>query len=169
MAIPITKYIGTGREKIWQKKGGEKMLGIIVAILYAGICFIGGTSLVVVYAGATNFLFYWYIVTSCIVGLIVGIAILIVLLGGTVVGTESGGVLGGLLGFLVGGAISVLILIVTCISRGLLIGGAYLLHTAYVAGGSFSDFDHTKLIFGGIMLSIGLIMSKFSGSSKASN
>lgn len=133
------------------------MTGLVLALLYAALMhFVGGKEFGFVYENATGFLHTWYIWTSVILGVL---AALIWFLG--VLGVSSR--LGLLAGGIVGGITSVVLAIGFIIHRGALIFGSLLMSQAYVGGA----WDNTKLIWGGILLLIGLITGGSSSSSSS--
>ncbi|MBI4991703.1 MAG: hypothetical protein HZB99_00605 [Candidatus Harrisonbacteria bacterium] len=153
-------------------------MGILLAAIYAGFLYLfRTTNWPEIFLTSTNFLFWWYVVTSALIGLVVGLATLMFAVGGAVtgglVGSESGGgkagaVAGALLGLLGGGALSLLMLVSVAVGRLSLIYGTYLLHNSLlltVSGGA--EWDQTKLMIGGFLLLLGLVMGKGSGSSSS--
>lgn len=144
------------------------MLGVVVAIIYAAIVYLFGApnTPAETFVSAINFLFWWYIITSIILMIIYLLIALIITGTLTCAGGKRGGVWGGILGFLGGGVLSGLIIILGIIARGLLIVGTYLLKNSLVLNPDGSgQWIITKLIIGGLLLVIGLIMNKNSSSS----
>lgn len=144
------------------------MLGLIVAVIY-GLClylFGSPNTFPEIFLGATNLLFWWYVVVYAILGVIAILIALGMIGGGTIVGALSGGILGAILGFITGGALSTLILLAFVIKAGCLIGGAYLLHNAVIITPTgVPAWDTIKLIFGIVLLLIGLTKTRSSRSS----
>ena len=149
------------------------MLGIIIATLIAAwTVFVSKATMVAGFLAAIHFLWIWYWIWTAVVGSIIVVMMLMMI--GTLA-TSGASMsffhsrwLGGLVGLTVGGGLSIFVLVITSVTRALLLVGTYLLMTAGNAGmNSFSEFDSTKLIFGGILLLLGLIMSR--GSSSKSN
>ena len=142
------------------------MFGLFLALLYAGYHYVGGTNLFTIYQLSTSFLYTWYIWTTVVLGIIYGIIALLFLLGGAGLGAEKGGMIGGILGFIGGGVLSVLMLLLVGVSRACLIIGTILLKQALIFG-EVPTWDTTKLIFGAVLLLIGIIMGRSSSSSKS--
>jgi len=151
----------------------KNMLGLIIAFVYAAIVYFivqPPSTLPDAFLDATNFLFWWYIVTSAILGAIMVVIVLGMLGGGLILGLKGWGIAGGLLGFLGGGAISIFVAIVFVIRTGCLIGGVWLLHHSLaIASVGNVEWDMPKLVFGGILLLIGLLMNRSSGHSSSSS
>lgn len=149
------------------------MIGLIIAILYGlAVYFLGEpNTFPEVFLSATNFLFWWYVITSAIFFPIVLLISLGILGGGTILGHEAGGLLGGILGFLGGGALSVFTLIFSLIGIGFKIGGAYLLHHALtISSAGIAEWNVSAVIAGGVLLGTALLMGKsISFSSRSSN
>lgn len=98
------------------------------------------------------------------------------LFGVTIAGTVAGAaipqsgigeVLGGLGGLALSGGLSALAFIVFFARCGLLIGGTYFLMNAGRVGMPFSEFNTRYLVLGGVMLVLGIIMSRSSSSSNS--
>ncbi len=147
------------------------MFGIIIAIVIAVFTiFVSSNTMEVGFISALDFLWVWYWIWTVLQGLIIAFIMLII----TGVLTFSGANIlsskaGAFLGIAAGGALSILFVTKLAIRSILLLGGVYLLMTSGNAEMTFSEFDNTKLIFGAILLLIGLIMSKNSSSSSSSN
>lgn len=149
------------------------MFGIVIAVLVAAwAVFIGNSNMEAGFLSAVGFLWVWYWIWTVVIGLI----FLVVMLGATgaltLAGADSarsrlGGLFGGMLGFAAGGALSILVIGVVMISRALLLGGVYLLMTSGSPQMSFTEFSTNKLIFGTLLLVLGLVMSKSSSSSSS--
>lgn len=145
------------------------MLGIIIATLIATwTVFMSKATMVAGFLAATHFLWIWYWIWTVVIGIYVVILMLVMMGAFTISGAGAmlrSRWLGGLAGLMVGGGLSVFIFVMTSVTRALLLVGTYLLMTAGNVGmKSFSEFDSTRLIFGGILLLLGLIMSRSSSS-----
>lgn len=142
------------------------MLGIVIAVIVAAwATFISGHSMEAGFLSATGFLWVWYCIWTVVIALIAAGIMLVATGVMTFAGAESLGKVGGFLGFAAGGALSALILIMVMVSRALLLGGTYLLMTSGAPEMAFAQFNTNKLIFGTLLLVIGLVMSKSSSSS----
>lgn len=142
------------------------MFGLFLVLLYGGYRALVGTDLFTIYQLSTNFLYTWYIWTTVAYAIIYGIVGLLILIGGVVIGSVKGGVIGGILGFIGGGTLSVLMLLVVGVSRACLIIGTLLLKQALIFG-EVPTWDTGKLIFGAVLLLIGIIMGRSSKSSSS--
>lgn len=145
------------------------MLGLIIATVYGAIIYFLGepTTLAQSFLSATHFLFWWYVVTCSIQAVLVLLVFLGLIGGATYGGSQVGGFLGGILGFFCGGAFSVLLLVIFTIHAACFIAGAYLLnHSLTLQAEGPPLWNTTKLIIGGLLVLLGLIMSK--GSNKRS-
>lgn len=153
-------------------------MGILLAALYVGYLYLFKTTLwTVIFLQTTNFLFWWYVVTSALIGLVIGLMAVLVLGAGTLAGGaagskggggKAGAAAGALLGLMGGGVLSLLVVVSVAVGRGALIGGTYLLHNSLaltVSGEAM--WDQQKLIFGGFLLLLGLILGKGSGGSSS--
>lgn len=144
------------------------MLGIVIAaVVAAWTTFIGGHSMEAGFLSATGFLWVWYWIWTIVVAFIAAGIMLVATGAMTLAGAESFGKVGGFLGFAAGGALSALVLVLVMISRALLLGGTYLLMTSGTPEMAFSQFSTNKLIFGTLLLVIGLVISKSSSSSSS--
>ena len=141
------------------------MFGLIVSVIYAAILhFMYGASNVSAYLDATNFLFWWYAVTSSILGVVLLIAAFAIsglaANAGQAAGEEAGGgrgkTIGALAGLAVGGGFSIILFAIAAVRCGALIAGSWLLHTAVNISG---EWDNNKLIWGGVLLVLGLLIS----------
>lgn len=138
------------------------MVGIIIALCYALWRFsFGSADFPEIFLAASNFLFWWYLITSGIFAVICALIAVAIISGATIVGALAGGkkwsILTGLLGFSGAGAISLLFLAAALINRVFLISGAYLLYCALILqpGGNY-EWNYAKLIFGCFTLAIGI-------------
>ncbi len=141
------------------------MFGLIISVIYAAILhFVKGASNISAYLSATNFLFWWYVVTSSILGVIL-LATTFILSSvaakaGEAVGEEEAGskgkTIGALAGLFIGGGFSILMFAIASVRCGALIAGSWMLHNAVNMGG---EWDNNNLIWGGILLVVGLLMS----------
>lgn len=145
-------------------------MGIFIAVAYAFCVYLFGEpdTLAQTFAHATHFLFHWYIITSIIIGVIV-LLISVGITGiATLFGACKGKLLGGLLGLGGGGVISMLMIGITVICRGMRIAAAYLLyHSITIMPSGDAKWDLTKLIIGIVLLIFsGVFQSSSSSSSK---
>ena len=153
------------------------MFGLLLAGVYAAYQMIfNNVPFEVVYLAATHFLVWWYALWT------IPTAILLVLLSlgitvgsglaGAGVGKSAGGILGGgLAGAAMGGGVSLLLCFVFILKAAARISGAYLLSTALIlqTGGGYT-WDKGRLIVGGILLVITLLMrSRISNTSSSSS
>jgi len=154
------------------------MLGVFIALIMAGWkYFISHQAAEVIFLSTTNFLLWWFIITSAIIAVIYLVVALLIMtgvtIGGAGAGAERGGAIGGafggILGFLGGGALSAIILVFLAIARGLLIFGAYLAHHSLTMVDGSPEWNVGKLILGIVFFLIGLIMNKSSSSSSSSS
>jgi hypothetical protein len=120
------------------------MLGLIIAVIYGLIVYFFGepTTLIQAFLSATSFLFWWYLVT-CFLEVLLGLLACFGVL------ARLGSLLRKVSGLSIGGVTSIFILIPIAI-------GAYLLHLSVKAG----EWDITKLVIGGILLFVGLLMDR---------
>lgn len=150
------------------------MLGIVIAALIAAwTVFMSKATMVSGFLAAAHFLWIWYWIWTAVIGVIVVVIMLVITGAFTIGGADTmlrSRWLGGLAGLMVGGGFSIFILVMTSVTRALLLVGTYLLMTAGSAGmKSFNEFDSTKLIFGGSLLLLGLILSRSSSSRSKSS
>ena len=151
------------------------MVGLILAVLYVGwkVMMNNGMTPEAAFLGASTFLYYWYWTWSIICAGVIGFLCLVITLGAGAKATEIGDSgLGKTVGFfggvVVGGGVSLLLLATLVVRCALYIVGAYLLMTSGTPDIPFAEFNHTKLIVGGILLLIALLIrSKSSSSSKS--
>jgi len=144
------------------------MFGLILALVYgAGVYFLGKpNTFPEVFLGTTNFLLWWYIITSIILGVIMALVSIGIAGAGTILGASKMGALGGVLGFFGGGALSVLIMVLFAVKVTCSVGGVYLLHNSLTGASTGTpEWDTAKLIFGGILLMLSLVMGASSRSS----
>lgn len=143
------------------------MLGIVIAVIVAAwTVFIGGHTMEAGFLSATGFLWVWYWIWTVVIGVFAFGMMLVATGAMTFAAADAmGSKLGGFLGFAAGGALSILVVTVVMISRALLLGGTYLLMTSGTAQMSFAEFSTNKLIFGTLLLVVGLVMSKATSSS----
>lgn len=149
------------------------MFGIIVAVIYAAVLhFMNGESNVSAYLSATNFLFWWYVITSSIVGVMMLFVTFVISSASAAVGGaagEDGGnkgkAIGALAGLAVGGGVSALLIAVQAVRCGSLIAGSWLLHNAVNFSG---EWDNGRLIWGGLLILVGILMSRGTGATTRS-
>src|SRR3989338_4092363 len=147
------------------------MLGAILALFYAAYMAVAQSLPTEgVYLAAIGFLYSWYFWWTIILGAIVGGISFAVLVGGGVIGASNGGPLGAIGGVILGGGISLFILVVFAIRRGLLVGGAYLLNTGLVAkpDGGY-EWITVNLVLGGLFLLVAFLSHSSSSSSSSSS
>lgn len=146
------------------------MLGVFIALLIAGWkYFISHQTPEAVFLSATNFLFWWFVITSIILAGIYLVIALGITEGGAIGGASAGGLLGGILGFVGGGALSFIILFVFAIARGLLIFSTYLIHHSLIMADGNPEWNTGKLVLGIILFLIGLTANRASSSSSSSS
>ncbi len=142
------------------------MWGLIVAVVYAIIMLISGQAFPQIFSSSTDFLLWWYVITSIILAVFMAIIFLGMLGIGSVAGASIGGFWGAGAGFLVGGALAVWATIVFLFSCILSIGGAYLLHGSMMINpAGVVSWDSTKLIVGPVLIVLNMIISQASSSS----
>ena len=146
------------------------MLGIAIAVIVAvWVTVFGGNTMEAGFLSGVGFLWVWYWIWTIVLGFIVALVMLGVTGALTFLGSEeTQSKLGGFLGFAVGGTLSILVIAHFAMTRALLPIGTYLLMTAGMPGMTFAEFSTSKLIFGTLLLLIGLVMSKNSSSSPSS-
>jgi hypothetical protein len=148
------------------------MLGAIFALFYAAyLAVVQSLGTEAVYLAATGFLYSWYFWWTIILGVIVGVIALVAVVGGGAVGASGGrGPFGAIGGAILGGGVSLLILLVFAIRRGLFVGGAFLLNTALVtnADGGY-EWITIRWVLGGLFLLIAFLTRSRSSSSSSSS
>lgn len=141
------------------------MFGLILALLWSGWQLMHGAALMALFPGAVNFLYWWYLVWAIITGLIYLVALVFLVLGVGIVGFDKLGIFGGAVGLLGSGIIGIILLGLSWLAGSVLpIIGALLLKDAIVNG----EWDYTRLIFGFVLIIVGIIASR-SGSSHSSS
>jgi|GEM_PF-5897756 len=147
------------------------MFGILIAVaLTAWNFFVSHLSLEGAFLAGVNFLWIWQLIFTGITAVFV----LLTLLGMTGGLTAAGGiasrsVFGGLAGFAVGGFLSFFMLMAFALTRGMLLGGTWLLMHSGTADMTFAQFDQTKLVGGGVLLILGVLFSGFSAKFSSSS
>lgn len=142
------------------------MWGLIAAVIYAIVMFISGQAFPQIFSSSTDFLLWWYVITSIVLAVFMVVIVLGMLGIGSVAGASIGGFWGAGAGFLVGGALAVWATIVFLFSCAMSIGGAYLLHSSMAINpAGVVQWDSTKLIVGPILIVLNMIISQASGSS----
>ena len=116
------------------------MLGLIVTAILAGIWYFvdnktGGD----LYLDSMNFLFKWYIFSS--------IAIFVIFVGHVLLHNLMSGLFSPWVAFF-------------ALARGMLIGGAYLLHNGLAYQNSAYDWNFVMIVFGGILIVLSLCIFK---------
>lgn len=142
------------------------MYGLIIALIYGVIIYFFGepTPLVQAYLIATNFLFWWYVVTSALQLIFVLLIFFGVIGGATLGGYRAGGALGAFFSSVGTGILSGLFLIFFTIKCACFIVGAHLLDLAVTFEAMVgARWDTTKLAAGGLLILLGLIMNKGGG------
>ncbi|HLD51409.1 hypothetical protein A3K34_00100 [candidate division WWE3 bacterium RIFOXYC1_FULL_40_10] len=133
------------------------MFGLLFALIsLAWKVWIGHQTFGVAYTAAAGFLFNWYVVFACIsVGLILVVALLVALGAGGGVFLEFGPI-AGVFAMIAGGGFTLIIAALGFILRyGSLIAGTFLLKSAWNGG----TWDVARLVVGGLLLLMGLIVS----------
>ena len=150
-------------------KQEDSMLGIVIAVVVAAwTVIIGGHTMEAGFLSATGFLWVWYWIWTVVVGVFVAGMMLVATGVMTFAAADAmGSKIGGFLGFAAGGALSILVATLVMISRVLLLGGTYLLMTSGTSEMAFAQFNTNKLIFGTLLLVVGLVISKSSSSSSS--
>jgi hypothetical protein len=143
------------------------MFGIVIAVIVAAwTVFISGNTMEAGFLSGMGFLWVWYWIWTVVIGVFITGMMLVVTGAMTFASADAmGSKVGGLLGFAGGGALSILVITTVMISRALLLGGTYLLMTSGTPEMSFADFNTNNLIFGTLLLVVGLVMSKSANSS----
>lgn len=146
------------------------MIGLFLALLYAGIMSIKGLTGLVILSHSANFLFWWHLIWSIIYLIPISFLLFILTMGTTVAGVgagydagKGGALVGGIVGLLLGGSLSLLAIVRFAIKRTLLVLGSYLI----VKSVSFSssvigngELDKQNLIIGLILLFTGFVILK---------
>ncbi len=149
------------------------MFGLFLALLIAGWkYFISHQAAAVIFLSTTNILFWWYVITASILLAISLVVYLALILGGTIGGAASGaalgetkgGIVGGVLGFFGAGALSIISLVIFVVKKAVLIFGVYLLHHSLIITDGLAEWNMTKVIIGGALFIIGLVLNKRSKS-----
>lgn len=152
------------------------MLGFLLALVVFLLKVVGDTVAEAAFLSSVDFLYTWYWVTTILIFAIVGLFILVAggfsALGGLVAGHEVtksgiGSALGSLMGLILGSGAASMLFLKLFLKRALLILGAYILLNAGTADQTFSEFNSTKLIIGGIALFIGVIVLRRRSSSSS--
>jgi len=152
------------------------MVGLIIAALICAYHNLTGgvTDLGQLLLIGTNFLYWWYMIWGIVVCSIMAIIALLTFFGLSIGGAAAGAkagvgglILGGLAGVGAGGLIALLLIVGACIRYAAFIVGAYMLHASYIVVDG--TWDTTKLVIGGVLLFVGLIMSRGKSSSSSSS
>lgn len=132
------------------------MLGFILAVLWLTFQHIvSNAPLGDAFLSAATFLYYWHWVFGCIMLAVALFASLfLVIKGGTI---TRGSVLGMVVGGGAGAAMSLLIFFLVGVVLALNVGGAYLLMTSGAPGQAFEQFDSKRMLFGGVLLVLGML------------
>ncbi len=146
------------------------MLGIVIAVIIAAAsAVIGGHTMEAAFLSGLGFLWVWYWIWAIVTLVVIGLIMLAVMAGTTILGAGALGWVGGFLGLAGGAAMSALAIVLVSINNALLLGGTYLLMTAGTSTMTFAEFSTNKLIFGTLLLVIGLVMSRSSSSSSSND
>lgn len=143
------------------------MFGIVIAVIVAAwTVFIGGNTMEAGFLSGMGFLWVWYWIWTTVIGVFIT-GMMLIVTGALMFASADamGSKVGSLLGFAGGAALSILVITIVMISRALLLGGTYLLMTSGTSEMSFADFNTNNLIFGTLLLVVGLVMSKSASSS----
>lgn len=136
------------------------MFGFILALLYAAwVVIFGDSAPELAYLKSANFLFWWYMVWTIILGAFVGLFALVAMLGGAAAGASEGGKIGAAVGMVLGGGFSGLIVFFFAIRRAMYVGGAYLLSMA-VTHGSPWEWHIPHLLLGGLLLLVAFVTGR---------
>ncbi len=142
------------------------MVGLIFALVYVAWKFaFSSQTLEDSFLAASTFLYYWHWTWSIVLAVLVGLAILVITLGASAKGHEEGGIGGAIVGLLLGGGASVFLITMFAAQRALLLIGSYLMMTSGTYGMDFSQFDKVKIIFGSILMLVGIILGRARSSS----
>jgi hypothetical protein len=134
------------------------MFGLILAVICMIIMLISGQAFPQAFLGATDFLFWWYVVTSIISAVFMVLLALGLLGAGSVIGGLAKGVQGAVAGFFVGGALAVWAVIIFIVSCAMSIGGAYLLHSSVaINSAGIAQWNFPILIVGMFIIAIKVI------------
>jgi hypothetical protein len=137
------------------------VVGLVLVLIWGVLAhFFWHASWEGVFLGGTNFLFWWYIVFSALIGIVVLIFAIIL----PILGACFGSGLSykrpksfGFLGAMAGGGLSIVMIGAFVIARGCLIYGIYLLHHALSPEGVW---DKNQVIIGAIVFVVGLILNR---------
>lgn len=155
------------------------MIGLAIALLYAtwmllfGVPELGTINNSAIFIKSTHFLFIWYIVWTCIIGILpLGFAILMSI-GGAVtaasmVKSKTSMLIMSLAGFSGGATIGLIPTLLFVIRRSLYIGGAYLFYKSGNPTIPFNEFDRTYVILGCILFGL-IFIFKLKVSATANN
>lgn len=142
------------------------MVGLVLALLWGAWGYFHGAELTAIYHPAVTFMYHWYVVWAIIAGLFYLILIILMSLGVGAHGFDSLGFVGGVIGLIGGGLFGILALGIKYVMQyGCLIFGTLLLNGALVE----NTWDNTRLIFGCVLLVVGLLASRSSSSSSSSS
>ena len=146
------------------------MFGLIITVICAVVMLFTGQVFPQAFAGATDFLLWWYVVTSIISAVFMALAALGLLGIGSVIGGLAKGVQGAVAGFFVGGALAVWSIAVFIFSCVMSIGGAYLLHSSVaINSAGVAEWNFPILIIGAVMLAVKIIWQLAANASSKNN
>lgn len=147
------------------------MWGLIIATLIGGAMYLFGENVAPesAFLSGTNFLFYWYLVFG-IIGVVIGVLLALGIMGaGTFAGGSAWGIGGGLLGAVGGGVLGLFILALIVVGSGMRVAGAYLLHDSVVLTEGVYVWEVPKVVIGGLLVGLPLLIRSSSSSSSSSN
>jgi len=135
------------------------MVGLIISLVWFCLSFVFGYSLPEAFLNATSFLFWWYTIITC---LLFALCLVGIIFFGAIAFGQSHGIIRIPAGIAFGAVMGIILLVVALSKNFLLIFGAYLLYTSVVISSSEPPvWDQTKLIFGSILLLIGVIATRW--------
>jgi len=134
------------------------MFGLVIAVIYMIVMFFSGQTFPQAFLSATDFLLWWYIVTSIISAVFMALLALGLLGAGSVIGGLAKGAQGAVVGFFTGGAVAVWAAIIFIVSCAMSIGGAYFLHSSVeINSAGITQWNFPILIVGLIIIAIKVI------------
>jgi len=154
------------------------MFGLLLVGVYAAYQMIfHNAPFETVYLAATHFLVWWYALWAIPGALILFLLSLGITLGGGIAGlgfgsrlSTGGQAASGLAGAAAGGGASLLLWFAFLVKTAARVGGAYLLFTALTLGAEGgATWDKGRLIVGGVILFVSLLMSRTGSSSSGSS
>lgn len=141
------------------------MVGLVLTLLWSAWQYYHGVPIEGFWLSAVNFLFWWYVAWAILMGLIYLVLTILMSLGLGASGFENFGPLGGALGLIGGGCAGIFMLGLSFLLHyGCLIFGTVMLREALVG----NTWNIGTLVFGLILVAVGLFFSRSSGSKKTS-